>query len=675
MSYLPLIIGYLIIVLTPVFGMWHKIFPRLDRPAWAAFVPFYNYFVALRACKQPWYWVIFLLMPGIQFIMWAAINVTVIRKFGVFGVKETILGILFPYPVCWKIANNPEEYPVAKPTNWDIVKQVNARTPSDHVALFFALPVIGHAIAYPISLMGFKSKPGKKSIFKEWGDAILFALIAASAIRTYVFEPYTIPTGSMEKTMLVGDYLFVEKITFGPRVPMTPFSYPVVHNSFAPLVNVKSYVEIQKIPYTRLPGFRFVERNDVTVFNFPAGDTALNDPRMPYGLIGHTYEQLLRDEAFYIAHQPEEAQKIINDNFAARLEEYKSQALKNIQEREGNDSLTVDDEVLMNGAISIAQEESSKILLAHFEASIEHYKKRARINFEQGKVYGPKPSVDQDKKYTEIYGVLDRPVDKRENYIKRCVAIHGDVVEVKDKELYINGELAWQAPEMQYNYVIKGKLFPNDELAQRSFTEDQYNKWISGEDAWYRAHFNTDINSVGRAHTGEVTVPLSKAKYAEVKTKIPEVMPYVKPKGFYRELLEQGQSGGYLNIFPNDPQYDWTEDNFGPLKIPSKGDVVPLTQKTLPIYRRIITAYERHTLKETKEGIFIDGNLATEYTIEMDYYWLMGDNRNNSADSRFWGFVPEDHIVGRAAFIWMSVGPEGMFNGGVRWDRVFSGID
>ena len=605
MGYLGLLIGFLIIVLTPVFGRWDKLFERIDRPTWAAYIPFYNYFVALRGCGQPWYWVIFLIMPGIQFIMWASINVTMIRKFGEFGVKETILGILFPYPVFWKIASNEEKYPPVAPTNWNIEKQVNMRSPSDHVALFFALPIVGHLIFFPFSLISRDRKKGKKSVVKEWGDAILFALIAASAIRTYVFEPYTIPTGSMEKTLLVGDYLFVEKITYGPRVPMTPFSFPVVHNTI-PWVNMKSYLDIQEIPYTRVPGFRFVERNDVTVFNFPAGDTALGDFRMPYGLVGHTYEQILRDEALYISQE----------------------------ERKSFD---------------------------YFEEHLEEYKAKARKNFEEGFVYS-RTTYPEDKKrgYTAISGVLERPVDKRENYIKRCVAIAGDEIEIINKELYVNGKLAYKAPDLQYRYYLKDTYF---------LQESDYN--------YLEKSFNVPREEIANRYPdGEISFLLNEANFKKAKVTFGDAL--IKDsheKGFYRELFNQGKGGSYLNIFPNDPQYDWTEDNFGPLKIPAAGDVVPITHKTLPLYRRIITAYEGHTLQETAEGIFIDSQLVDSYTIEMDYYWLMGDNRDHSADSRFWGFVPEDHIVGKAAFIWLSAGPEGLFNGGARWSRVFTGIE
>jgi len=610
-TYTGLIVGFLIIFLTPILGLWHKIFPKIGRKSWEAFIPFYNYYAALRACQQPWYWVFFLLFPGAQFIMWASINVTVIRKFGEFGAKETILGILFPFPVFWKLANDDNKKPV-EPTNWDIAKQVDNRTISDHIALFFALPIVGNIIVYAFSLFGFNQKrKGKKSMIKEWGDAILFALVAASVIRTYVFEPYQIPTGSMEKTMLIGDHLFVEKITYGPRVPNTPFSYPIFHN-MVPKLNIKSYSEIQKIPYTRLPGFRPVEQYDVTVFNFPAGDSALNDPRMPNGLIAHTYEQILRDEAMIIAFQ----------------KDFKS--------------------------------------YEYFEEHYEYYLDRARKRFLNENEVLSREFEPNSNKPTPINGILARPVDKRENYIKRTTAIAGQTIEIKDKELYVDGELAWQAPEMQYNYYIEGKE------KTKSFeikTQDDYNRY-QRLDAYYKKNFGCRYSEVGANANNEVVIPLTKDRYTKAKLDNPKLYNYIKPKGYYLKNYIRG----YLPIFPNDKQYDWTEDNFGPLKIPAKGDVVQLTHETLPIYRRIITAYEHHTLQEKADGIYIDGEKVTEYTIGMNYYWLMGDNRNNSADSRFWGFVPEDHIVGRAAFIWMSTDEKGYF-GGIRWDRVFQKIE
>jgi len=614
-----LAIGFIIIALTPIFGMWHKIFPKMGRKSSEAFIPFYNYYIVLKESQQPWYWVLFMLFPGAQIVMWASLNVTLIRKFGEFGVKETILGILFPFPVFFNIGKH-DKYQTVNATNWDVAKQVDHRTPSDHVALFFAFPIVGHALVMPFTLLGFsQKKQGKKSMVKEWGDAILFALVAASVIRTYVFEPFQIPTGSMEKTQLVGDHLMVEKITFGPRVPNTPFSYPIFHNMI-PWLNIKSYAEIQKIPYTRLPGFRFVERNDVTVFNFPAGDTSLNDPRMPHGLIGHNYHEILRDEALHIC---------------VRIE---------------------------------------KKSIAFFEKNYDYYLNKARISFVRNNKVFSKPDYEFESGVVEIDGLLERPVDKKENYIKRCVAVAGDLIEIKDKELFVNGQLADQPDSMLYSYVLNDYPYVNFTQQQLDSDENARNEYLR-KDSYFQSNFGMPYHKISYDYTGtgDVVMSFTKTHYAKLKTKFPNLVPIIKAKGANRTNLEKGYLR-YTPNFPNDKQYDWTEDNFGPLQIPKRGDVVELNHKTLPLYKRIIHAYEKHDLAEKADGIYIDGKKVTTYTIEMNYYWLMGDNRNNSLDSRFWGFVPEDHVVGRAAFIWMSVNEKG-YMGGVRWDRIFQKIN
>jgi signal peptidase I len=613
MGYLGLLIGYLIIVLTPMIGMWNKRFKELGLNPTHAFIPFFNYWQLLKACKYPRYWAIFLLFPGVQFYMWASINLTYIRKFGEFGVKQTILGILFPYPILIKIAKNTEKYKIAEPTNWDVARQVDARTPSDHVALFFSLPVVGHIIAIPFSMARSNRKPGKKTYYKEWSDAILFAIIAASVIRTYVFEPYKIPTGSMEKTLLVGDQLFVDKLTFGPRVPMTPFSFPIFHNMI-PVLNLKSYSTLQTVPYTRLPGIRSVDRNDVVVFNFPAGDTAINDPRMPNGLIGHNYYGILRNEAWMLCI------------------------------RDGRD-------------------------LDFFESNYNYYLKKARKNFDNGKVYSSLvDEADRKRGYTETGGILTRPVDKKENYIKRCVAVAGDEIEVKNKILYVNGEKNWFSENAQYNYSLEGYYHPYTE-------KGGHVEWTSEQDKFFRENFDAIFYNIGADDSGNVSIPMTVSKYEEVRKLYPNLKSVHLEKGYYyQSLLNLGSS--YYPIFPNDRQYDWTEDNFGPLQIPKAGDVVELNKKTIPIYRRIIHAYEGHDLSEKEDGIYIDGKKVDQYTIQQDYYWMMGDNRNGSADSRFWGFVPDDHIVGHAAFTWLSIDQEkGMFGGGMRWSRMFQKIN
>ena len=617
MGYLGLLIGYLIIFLTPVIGLWNKRMEDMGRKSSDAYIPFYNYFSLLKGAHLPWYWVIFLLFPGVQFVMWASLNVSYIRKFGQYGIKETILGIVFPFPVFWKIANKKEETPAIEPTNWDIAKQVNERKNSDHVALAFALPVLGHAVAWPIfSALQRKKKAGKKTVLKECGDAILFAVVAASVIRTYVFEPFQIPTGSMEKTQLVGDHLFVDKITYGPRVPMTPFSYPVFHNTI-PWLNVKSYAEIQSIPYTRLPGFSSVDRNDVVVFNYPTGDTSIYDPRMPSGLMGHNYHQILVDEAWYYA------------------------------QREGRS-------------------------LDYFEQNKSAYLNLAMKSLENGEVYSSLPyPEDRERGYTATYGLIARPVDKKEHYIKRCVGVPGDLIEITDKTLMINGEVAWQAPMVQMKYGIVGRKHPYF-VALANSTNGVVGRWSWSEedrDLMEKEFGILNMDYVGWDTEGNIAVHTT----ADEATRLLQESIFLrldsKPKGFYHAELQNG-GRQYYPIFPNDKQYDWTEDNFGPLKIPAAGDVVELTHKNLPVYKRIITAYEGHTLEERGDGIYVDGKKTTSYTIEQDYYWMMGDNRNNSVDSRFWGFVPDDHIVGHAAFTFFSRGEDG-----IRWNRIFSGID
>ena len=228
------------------------------------------------AQKKPW-WSLLLLFPGVHIVMWSVANVSYIRRFGYFTLIDTVQGIFFPYIIMYKIAQSND--PILPETNWANSKEVGDREWGDHLALFLALPFIGHVIALGFAAVT-RAQPGKKTKVKEWGDSIWFALVAALIIRTYVFEPFKIPTGSMEKTLLVGDFLFVNKLAYGPKVPVTPVSYPLVHNT-VPWINIKSYSNIETSNYTRLPGFGSIERNDVVVFNYPAGDTAVYDPRMP----------------------------------------------------------------------------------------------------------------------------------------------------------------------------------------------------------------------------------------------------------------------------------------------------------------------------------------------------------------------------------------------------------
>jgi len=384
---------------------------------------------------------------------------------------------------------------------------------------------------------------GRQTKVVEWVDAIIFAVIAATFIRMFFIEAYTIPTSSMEKTMLIGDYLFVSKTSYGPKLPNTPLSFPFVHHTMPFSTTQKSYVEWIKNPYKRIAGFGKVKNNDVVVFNFPEGDT------VAVNVQNQSYYSLVRN-------------------------------------------------------------------------------------------YGRKRVWQEKETFGEI---ISRPVDKRENYIKRCVGIAGDVIELKAGQLYVNGKEQTHFPGMQRENIVTtdGTGINKRLLEQMNIAKDDRNE-IS----------NTQYQ-----------FPLTAENEQKLKAmkNVLSVQPNIINAGNWDQ-----------NIFPFSNKYPWNVDNFGPLEIPKKGQTVKLTIDNLPIYQRIIGLYEANDLKVKDSTIYINGSVADSYTFKMDYYWMMGDNRNNSADSRYWGFVPEDHIVGKAVFIWLSMDKDQPFYNKVRWSRLFS---
>ena len=385
---------------------------------------------------------------------------------------------------------------------------------------------------------------GKQTKVVEWVDAIIFAVIAASFIRIFFIEAYTIPTSSMEKTMLVGDYLFVSKTAYGPKTPNTPLSFPFVHNTLPVLKNTKSYVEWIKRPYHRLAGFTTVKENDVVVFHFPEGDTvALN-------MAAQSYYQLIR-------------------------------------------------------------------------------------------VYGRTRVWSDKRNFGEI---IARPVDKRENYIKRCVAIHGDEIKLVRGQLFVNGKAQKKFKGVQQKYIIRT------------------NGTSINPKALDRLHI---ANADRQGNSSRYIFPLTEENAAKLK-KFSNVISVEK-------MIEE--PGGWdPAIFPSNKNFKWNVDNVGPITIPEKGATVQLTVENLPLYRRIIDVYENNDLKVDGDKIYINGEIATSYTFKMDYYWMMGDNRHNSADSRYWGFVPEDHVVGKAKFIWLSIDKDKRFPANIRFNRIFTTI-
>jgi signal peptidase I len=406
-----------------------------------------------------------------------------------------------------------------------------------------------------------KKRHGKNSAFIEWLDALIFAVLAVSLINIFLFQNYKIPTPSMEKSLLVGDHLFVSKLAYGPRMPNTPLAFPFTQHTM-PLTNTKSWSNLILWPYKRLAGGGKVKNNDPIVFNFPAGDTVVVEEQAT------SYYEIVRRNA------------------------------RDLKMRD-----------IYGGSKPNAD---------------SYYKQIAR--------------KDVWDKYTVIY----RPVDRRDNYVKRCIGIPGDTVLIKAGVLYVNGKIVSDNGSQQTTYVVgtNGTTI-NPKAFERLSISKSDQSMVSGS-AYY--------------------LPLTKGN-AETISKFPnvtEVSQVVARAGEYAP-----------HIFPYNPVFGWNEDNYGPIWMPVKGSTIQLDTANLCLYERIIDVYEANDLRVEGSSIYINNVPATSYTFKMDYYWMMGDNRHNSADSRYWGFVPEDHIVGTPKFIWLSLDKEAKGLKSIRWNRMF----
>ncbi|MEY4973486.1 MAG: hypothetical protein RLZZ55_273 [Bacteroidota bacterium] len=613
---------YLLILLHPYLAQWHKVFPKLGRKSWEAMVPGYNYFILYKeVLNKPW-WSLLLAFPGVHLVMWMTINVSLLRRFGFYNLKETLQGLFFPYLLFNQVAKN-EALTYGPATNWSNSREVEIRKWGDHVVLFMALPVIGHILAIGFDKIS-RDKPGTKPRVKEYGDSFIWALVAAAVIRTYSFEPFQIPTGSMEKTMLVGDFLVVNKLAYGPKVPITPLSYPLVHN-IVPLVNIKSYLDWEKGTYTRLPGWAKIKRNDIVVFNFPSGDTAILDPRMPGGLMGHDFHGLVNQEALF--------EFAIKNNVSAVWERREPTLAENN-------------------------------LLAQFIEQHAYWKNLARERFKNGEF----PVYMEESKYGQTHGgLIFRPVDKRENYIKRCVGTPGDVLEIKNSVLYVNGKKAYVSPGQALLYRIeKTKVsFPSvPEMLSRYGLENSSDGARTDFDAFNDPKYYV-LNLTKQEKQKieqDFRIRLEKVRY---------------PQWSAQEALKATplQKIANLDQFPKDFNVNNTMTDFQRFQIPRKGQRIAINTNNIAWYKRIISAYEGHQLAIKGDKIYIDCKRATHYRFAMNYYWMMGDNRFHSADSRVWGFVPEDHIVGRASFVWFSKSPFVDSFLGIRFDRIFRIVD
>ncbi len=418
----------------------------------------------------------------------------------------------------------------------------------------------------------------------SWVDAIIFALVAVYFINQFFFQNYVIPSSSLEKSLLTGDYLFVSKVSYGPRIPQTPLTMPLTQHTL-PFFNIKSYIEWPHWDYRRVKGLGNVELNDIVVFNYPAGDTICNEARYQ----AQDYYQLVYSIGYQLwSQQATDSFNIRNLNNEERYELFK-------------------------------------------------------YIYSQGRKY--------IKNNPNTFGdIVSRPTDRRENYVKRCVGLPGQTLQIKDRIVYLDGKPNKEPDNVQYSYHIE--LQPG--IGTYDLT-DRYDALlkelgISQEDLY-------QLNTLG-------VMPLTKHAVDELLG--------------HKELVKSikiNTEATVGDLYPLNQLTGWTRDNYGPVWIPKKGETVKLTIDNIAIYERPIRVYENNEL-EVKNGlIYINGRLAKEYTFKMDYYWMMGDNRHNSADSRYWGFVPEDHIVGKPIFVWWSSDPDRKGFGGIRWSRVGKLVD
>ena len=486
-------------VLGTVLGLWF-IFKKAGRAPWISLVPIYNIWVWLKVCnKGNWKWILSFLIPGINIFVFLLLVVETSRCFRRTNFLEQTFGVLMP---------------------------------------FVYLPILG------LSKYEYHDPqvdpPAKISEIRDWMEALVFALIAAVLIRGFVFELFSIPSSSMEKSLMVGDHLIVSKLAYGPRVIMTPLALPLMHNTIVG-TQKNSYLDWPHLPYYRYPGYCHVKRYDAVVFNFPAGDTVLT-------------------------------------NF-------------------------------LDGKYT------------YYEA-VQEFGREAVLN---GTAYHP------------VLGPLGeikvRPVDKRENYIKRCMGLPGETLQIINKVVHIDGKPVELPTDAEFDYEVLIASGFNSEMILREcgVSSEDITDAPSGYDAAGNRLFH---------------LPLSAELVGNLKAKSTVIS--VEPLDYPADSAQR--------LYPNAPGYYWSVDNYGPILIPAKGKALKLTLENLPLYRRVITAYEGNTLEVKNGKIYINGTATDSYTPKMDYYWMMGDNRHHSQDSRFWGFVPEDHIVGKAKRVLWSFG-------------------
>jgi signal peptidase I len=503
-TFTTLLIFILLVQVIHFLGTW-KLYIKAGRKAWEAAIPIYNAIVLMKIINRPPWWTLLLFIPIVNLIMFPVIWVETLRSFGRNSNIDTFLG------VCT-----------------------------------FGLYIYYINYTQDVTYISDRSlKP--RTAAGEWISSILFAVVAATIVHTYAMQPFTIPTSSLEKTLLVGDFLFVSKFHYGARMPMTAISFPMVHDSI-PVIGTKSYLDQPQLPYFRLPGFQKIKRNDIVVFSWPT-DTLIDINR-------------------------------------------------------------------------------------------------------PGK------------------GFKVKPLDKKSNYVKRCVGVPGDELQIKDGYVYINGEqnVLPDRAKLQFRYKI---------ISKNSFVKtDNKGRYTNQPSAFVSSHFNisdiyiSDIDRENKiiTHIAQMT----DEAYEKVKN---------NPNVIEVEKLTEEEGVWNQSVYPQDPRFNWNTKYFGPITIPKAGTTIDISVENISLYKRIIEVYEgsefgiNNKISLSGTQVMLNSKQITKYTFLQDYYWMMGDNRDNSQDARMWGLVPFNHVVGKPVFIWMSwdTNAKGIMNK-IRWDRMFTTV-
>ena len=563
----------------------YAVFAKTDEDNWKAFIPGLNFVIWSRLVGRPGGWAGLLLVPVVNFFIFAGLASDLARSFGKFRFLHSVLAVIFTplyFLQLGMAAGSRYGGPVLK-REQDYAAKITSARNNNKKRLLSKLE---------------RENPFRKSPLRDWTEAMIFAILAAAAIRMFFIEPYKIPTSSMEGSLKVGDFLFVSKASYGIRLPQTIAMIPLLHNRI-PLINRESYLEGIRLDYRRLPALRKIARNSPVVFNHPAGDSVFIFPHRTWSIQDVRHQSLPRQDA--------------------------------------------------------AQIESGRVPL------------------------------------------VTRPSDKRDHYIKRCVALPGDSLLIVNRKVLINGREVAQPRNIQHMYHVK---------APNGVNRNKFSDWGISQEDQLKTDARTGsmllVLSESQARAIEELDPANEARpTSEYTVTIPEAFSptrfaeygiddanlyFTLARGKYVMALNDAQAATLRadsllrveqtpynpkRLFPHDPKHfpNWTTDNFGPVYIPQAGTTVQLSADNIALYRRVIEVYEGHTLQEKQGEIFIDGQKQHSYTFAMDYYWMMGDNRHNSEDSRVWGFVPADHIVGRPLFIWMAL-REDKFPAWPDWERI-----